>query len=718
MTTWIGRGTSRAAADTTAAFLEWLDDDDDHLYTTEQPEECQKKTEANFWRDLMSQFVCKESSWTRKCWDLNLAFMLVYTAWIFPYRMCFIEMKIPEPTQKSWRGIFFEGFVDTMFYIDLVINFFFTYRGRDGREVANVKKIAQRYLRSFFVVNLIGCIPPELFQAVLQLAHGGEGNSAKFHKAARLLRMQRASRLLRMLRLLRLMKMDHFFKHNTTWKWIQNNIGGIRLVNFFFGFFTVAHIMACGWYMVAVFLEEKYGPEEHWLARRGVREESGFAQWLTSLYFVFTVFTTVGFGDMSAFNSPEIGYVIVVMMVGALVNSIFVSEVVSVVTHVDETERGTQIQKELVGAFIEHVGLQGTIKERMISLSENRVRRAEMTFDRHSVRDMLAGDKIPREVLESLPVELFDGRLLQNRLIRYCQDLHSTTLPPRFSLMLALLLSRHTYCSGDAVYYPGDHSFSVYMVLSGTFAAMAIPTAAGGKQKSLEFAPQSTEGRKLSTELNGSATTTDPPPNQWELCGCANKETVGPTLYPYHLFSHGQYFGDFEIMGTLRDQRRHSYMRCLIEGECLLLLKKDMERFEKEFPQFTHLWYIMARRREWSHQRKLDNLTQGAPMKTFAIQIIQRAFRKKRLWKATHGTRSGVEQKWEAAYGNEMSCTVALNSEVKLEEEVASLDQQVRQELADVKADVKAFVAAIRDTAAKRHASVVREQTAVRESAR
>lgn len=44
-------------------------------------------------------------------------------------------------------------------------------------------------------------------------------------------------------------------------------------------------------------------------------------QWLHSFYFVLTVFTTVGFGDMSAFTEAEIGYVCFTMLLGAIVNS-------------------------------------------------------------------------------------------------------------------------------------------------------------------------------------------------------------------------------------------------------------------------------------------------------------------------------------------------------------------------------------------------------------
>ena len=56
------------------------------------------------------------------------------------------------------------------------------------------------------------------------------------------------------------------------------------------------------------------------------------------MYFVFSVFTTVGFGDISAFTTGEIMYVTLTMMVGAIVHSLIVGQVLSEVTS-DNTAR-------------------------------------------------------------------------------------------------------------------------------------------------------------------------------------------------------------------------------------------------------------------------------------------------------------------------------------------------------------------------------------------
>ena len=92
-----------------------------------------------------------------------------------------------------------------------------------------------------------------------------------------------------------------------------------RCVKFVLCLMWLVHLSACGLYLVASLHEE---PLNTWVYRRTVSDDdtlmnsSPVTQWLTSMYFVITVITTVGFGDMSAYTSPEIVYIILMMLGG------------------------------------------------------------------------------------------------------------------------------------------------------------------------------------------------------------------------------------------------------------------------------------------------------------------------------------------------------------------------------------------------------------------
>ena len=72
------------------------------------------------------------------------------------------------------------------------------------------------------------------------------------------------------------------------------------------------------------------GPDETLLDRPGPE------QWIHACYFILTVFTIVGFGDMSALTTLELCYVSIVMLVGTIVHSILVSEMINIAIAVDE----------------------------------------------------------------------------------------------------------------------------------------------------------------------------------------------------------------------------------------------------------------------------------------------------------------------------------------------------------------------------------------------
>merc|ERR1712194_722219 len=102
-----------------------------------------------------------------------------------------------------------------------------------------------------------------------------------------------------------------------------------------------AHILCCGWYICAALNPDL---TETWV----YKEQDGGGpgevfhmepgdQWLRSLYFVITVFTTVGFGDQLPHNSSEIYYTYLVMFVGTILHSIIIGQVIDLVTSVDAT---------------------------------------------------------------------------------------------------------------------------------------------------------------------------------------------------------------------------------------------------------------------------------------------------------------------------------------------------------------------------------------------
>merc|ERR550537_182119 len=120
----------------------------------------------------------------------------------------------------------------------------------------------------------------------------------------------------------------------------------------------MTHVCACLWYLVTSVGWDTREHESNWLLVQQIEDASPWVQWTHCMYFIFTVFTTVGFGDIYPREVGEIWSTIILMLVGAVVNSIIVSEVIAVVSRHDDLQLKTDEKKRCVQSFMELVGLE------------------------------------------------------------------------------------------------------------------------------------------------------------------------------------------------------------------------------------------------------------------------------------------------------------------------------------------------------------------------
>lgn len=73
---------------------------------------------------------------------------MAYTATILPYRVCFVE------TINTFYYYFDIG-VNCVFGVDIIISFFSALYDDDGILITNNKIIALRYLKSWFLIDIV-----------------------------------------------------------------------------------------------------------------------------------------------------------------------------------------------------------------------------------------------------------------------------------------------------------------------------------------------------------------------------------------------------------------------------------------------------------------------------------------------------------------------------------------------------------------------------------
>jgi voltage-gated potassium channel Kch len=110
-----------------------------------------------------------------------------------------------------------------------------------------------------------------------------------------------------------------------------------RLMFFFVFILLSIHIFACLWIFMASFR-----PERNWLtlkhqAIEGAGEAIGgnMQTYFISLYFVTQTFTTVGYGDISAADTAERGFSVLLMLIGVFTFSFASGSLASIMQNVD-----------------------------------------------------------------------------------------------------------------------------------------------------------------------------------------------------------------------------------------------------------------------------------------------------------------------------------------------------------------------------------------------
>ena len=90
--------------------------------------------------------------------------------------------------------------------LDLILNFFTGFLD-DGQVVMELREIAAHYIRGWFVVDLVSCLPIQYVGLIITCAQGScVGSAGSNSKAIKILRLLRLGKLLRLARLQRLLR--------------------------------------------------------------------------------------------------------------------------------------------------------------------------------------------------------------------------------------------------------------------------------------------------------------------------------------------------------------------------------------------------------------------------------------------------------------------------------------------------------------------------------
>ena len=132
-------------------------------------------------------------------WDLLQVLLILWSAITLPFTLAFVE----EPPGPRETSFWFTALIDLFFIVDITLNFRTAiFVAEDGEMITDLKTIAREYGCSWFIVDLLSCLP----FGYINLLSGAESDGGDTLKLAKTLRLFRVAKMLRLLRLRRLIE--------------------------------------------------------------------------------------------------------------------------------------------------------------------------------------------------------------------------------------------------------------------------------------------------------------------------------------------------------------------------------------------------------------------------------------------------------------------------------------------------------------------------------
>ena len=267
-------------------------------------------------------------------WDVLMMLLLVYTATVTPFEVGFLDIEdLLHPLNIINR------IVDVLFLQDLIQQFMTPfYNAENGGWVINHRRIANNYLRGWFVIDLISILP---FSLLGRLMQSDDLEQLKVLRVVRLLRLAKLLRIFRSSRIVRRYQSHVGISHATQ-----------TMIRFAVMIVTIAHWLACLWGTVTtVDSTMEFGQPVNWIRDYALWEEikdNPYRIYLSALYWATMTVTTIGYGDIRPTNMSEQLLCILAMLAGASTYAYVIGNICGVIALMDQaTSKYNQQMDEL-----------------------------------------------------------------------------------------------------------------------------------------------------------------------------------------------------------------------------------------------------------------------------------------------------------------------------------------------------------------------------------
>ncbi len=345
----------------------------------------------------------------RTAWDFFVLAITVLGAIVIPLSVIFDFSSSTAAAVLLWV-------IPILFIADILVQFNTGFY-RLGKTVTRRSSIALRYLKSWFVLDLIAALPLGLIIGVLVPDPGT---------------------VLLLISLNPLVKLIH---SGTT----LYRIGGtrvnpaiLRLVLLVFWILLVAHLVSCAWILISG------NPDSLDSASLYIR----------AFYWTITTLTTIGYGDIVPIEPAQTVFVIFIELLGAAMYGMIIGNIANLIANIDVAKTQYREKLDKINAFLNYRNIPHDL-QRKINNYYNYLWESRRGYDESAVIEGLpvalkttVSLQINREIIEKVPLFQTAGEDLIREIV--------------------LNLTPVVFTPGDTIVTAGEVGFQMYFISQGS----------------------------------------------------------------------------------------------------------------------------------------------------------------------------------------------------------------------------------------------------------
>uniref|UniRef100_A0A3Q2CHI8 Hyperpolarization activated cyclic nucleotide gated potassium and sodium channel 2 n=1 Tax=Cyprinodon variegatus TaxID=28743 RepID=A0A3Q2CHI8_CYPVA len=309
-------------------------------------------------------------------WDFTMLMFMVGNLIIIPVGITFFK----DETTTPW--IIFNVVSDTFFLMDLVLNFRTGIVFEDNTEIIlDPKKIKQKYLKSWFIVDFVSSIPVDYIFLIVE-----KGIDSEVYKTARALRIVRFTKILSLLRLLRLSRLIRYIHQ---WEEIFHMTYDLasavmRIINLIAMMLLLCHWDGCLQFLVPMLQDF---PSDCWVSLNKMVNDSWSELYSFALFKAMSHMLCIGYGRQAPESMSDIWLTMLSMIVGATCYAMFIGHATALIQSLDSSRRQYQEKYKQVEQYMSFHKLPADFRQKIHDYYEHRYQ--GKMFDEESILEEL-----------------------------------------------------------------------------------------------------------------------------------------------------------------------------------------------------------------------------------------------------------------------------------------------------------------------------------------